>query len=61
MCRKEEMDRRDIAETLKLEAKLMEAQEYLRKRSLFVKDVHEEHDMHEREDLLETMQKFGTD
>lgn len=50
-----------IAQTLHLEAELMKSQENLTERNVFVKDVHEEHDMNEREELFETMEKFCTD
>mmetsp|Transcript_19539 Transcript_19539/g.29638 ORF Transcript_19539/g.29638 Transcript_19539/m.29638 type:complete len:162 (+) Transcript_19539:123-608(+) len=45
MCDKEESDRRDIAETLRMSAELQLRMDYLKKANLFVEDVHKELEM----------------
>ena len=49
LCEKEETDRRDVAETLRMAAELQLRVDYLKNANLFADDVHKELDMEDRE------------
>ena len=61
LCEKEEADRSDVAEVLRLQAELRLRMDYLQKANLFKEDVEESRCEQEREELMEEMSAWGTD
>ena len=59
LCDKEEQDRVDVAELLRLQAELQLGMEYLEKANLFKEDVMAEHDMRERDLEMEILSEDG--
>jgi len=61
LCDKEESDRTDVAEVLRMQSELQLRMDYLKQANLFKADVDENRNVHERDELMEEMEVFGTD
>lgn len=55
---REVKDRKDLAEILRMEAKLAIRHDYLKKANLFKSDVDEAHDMRNRDDAMDAIMDF---
>ena len=55
LCNKEIQDRKDVADTLRLQAELHLKQEYLKEANLFADSVKSEHDVQDREQFVENV------
>lgn len=55
LCEKEIQDRKDLAEVLRLQSELRLRMDYIENANLFSEDVTKEHDIREREALLEIL------
>jgi predicted ABC-type exoprotein transport system permease subunit len=58
-CEKEIKDRIDVADVLHLESELMRRQDYLRKANLFADNVHQMHDVRERDEYIDLMGNYS--
>lgn len=57
-CKKEELDRHDVADILRLQSELKLRQNYLKHANLFTDDVTKARLVRERDELLEAMANF---
>mmetsp|Transcript_2210 Transcript_2210/g.2664 ORF Transcript_2210/g.2664 Transcript_2210/m.2664 type:complete len:143 (-) Transcript_2210:818-1246(-) len=55
LCNKEIQDRKDVADTLRLQAELHLKQDYLKEANLFADSVKSEHDVLDREEFVENV------
>ena len=61
LCDKEQDDRKDVADVLRLQAELQLRMDYLENANLFKGDVDDAHLAKERDDLIRDMAKWGSD